>query len=171
MFLGKSKSDLRSLAVRKVCAFFLLPHRGPINVVTLPYSFSFRFSFSFCSFLHFSLDQKVVKKSSRPDSEASLIWTKPFGIFPPARRDRRGVPAKPGRGGSLGQHSEKASLRSEMQALFACCNPIEIFSDPHFRGATDFLSCHEVVTRAKHRYRFHSPSHSHFHSFFFSILA
>jgi len=28
---------------------------------------------------------------------------------------------------SLGQHCEKASLRSEMQALFACCHPIEIF--------------------------------------------
>ena len=50
-------------------------------------------------YCYFLLDQKVAKKSSRPDASG---------------RSRSGKI-------SLGQHSEKASLRSEMQALFACC--------------------------------------------------
>jgi hypothetical protein len=69
---------------------------------SLEIRFRIYFRFEFVVFLrYFLLDQKVAKKSSRTEAVSGKI--------------------------SLGQHCEKASLSSEMQALFACCHPIEIF--------------------------------------------
>jgi hypothetical protein len=73
-----------------------------------------------CNECYFLLDQKVAKKSSRPDYRGFAIGTKPFGKNFSWTALRKGL-------ASLGNASTFRMLLTNRN-----------FSDPHFRGATIF---------------------------------